>query len=372
MLEGLGASHETVRAKHGWRETAVNPLKATLPLIDRLPVSISHVALGRFPSPVEWFPAWGAALGFESLCVKREDLSGDELGGHKVRALEWLLPDAGPVVVTAGGFGSSFAATLASAARRTGRIAAVALFPQPWTDDVGRMLARTAATATVTLARSRTALPLALFEAWRGARLHGVPTWIPGGGASAVGVLGSVNAALEFVGQIEAGDDKRPDVIVIPLGSGGTAAGILLGLSLAGWRTPVVAVVVADRVVANSLTVGWLAWRARRLLARHGLAVPVPLGPLHVVQGLLGRGYGHPTPAAMRASVAAARQGLHVDQTYGAKTFAVLEALQGSFRRPCFWHTFDSRGTLDPPEEPALLQRAREYAEVLWPNRKSI
>ena len=35
-------------------------------------------------------------LGLEALLVKREDLNGASFGGNKLRALEWILPAAGP------------------------------------------------------------------------------------------------------------------------------------------------------------------------------------------------------------------------------------------------------------------------------------
>jgi hypothetical protein len=143
-------------------------------------------------------------------------------------------------------------------------------------------------------------------------------------------------------------------------------------LALAGWQLPVHAVAVADRLVANSLTVRWLVWRTRRLLARHGLDIQVSGWPLHVSAAQLGRGYGHPTVAGARAAASAAEHGLALDPTYGAKSFAALDRLPRSFRRPCFWHTFDSRGPISPAEAVPLVRHAREYSEALWPSPTSI
>jgi len=56
-------------------------------------------------------------------------------------------------------------------------------------------------------------------------------------------VIGHFLAALELGSQL----DTPPDTIVVPLGTGGTAAGIALGVAWLGWSTEVVAVRVAPR-----------------------------------------------------------------------------------------------------------------------------
>ena len=59
----------------------------------------------------------------------------------------------------------------------------------------------------------------------------------PTGGTSALGTIGYVNAGLELADQVRAGALPEPAAIFVPLGSGGTVAGLLLGLRLAGLRT---------------------------------------------------------------------------------------------------------------------------------------
>ena len=341
------------------------------PLLSLLSNPPPCLELGQFPAPLEWREDEARSLGFESLCVKRDDLNAPRFGGNKVRALEWLLPAAGPSVVTFGGYGSTHAAATAIYAREVGRLACVALFPQPWTETVPVVLLRTLAYAPVFLAPSRSTLPLALVRAWREAASVGRPTWIPAGGASPLGVLGSVNAALELVQQVEGASAARPDAVVVPLGTGGTAAGLLVGLALAGWPTRVCAVPVTDRWMANAITVHWLAHRAQRLLARHGVRVLRPRGRLRILPGQLGLGYGHPTAAGLAARDSAGRLGLSLDLTYGAKAWAALQTLTSSCRRPCFWHTFDSRPAAPAPADDPLLRRAREYSEALWPYPRS-
>jgi D-cysteine desulfhydrase len=328
------------------------------------------LSLGRFPSPLQSYPALASELGFGSLVVKHEDQNGPVVGGNKIRALEWILPDVGPSIVTFGGFGSTYAAALSYCAERTGQKVTVALFPQPWVDYVPATLASTASRAQVFLARSRWSLPLTVARAWLHASRYGSVSWLPAGGATPLGVLGSVGAALEFVGQVETGESPPPDVIVVPLGSGGTGAGLLIGCWIAGWNTVVCGVRVAPRIVANHWHVMHLVRRTCRLLHRCGLRVQRGPATFRLLHDQFGPGYGMPTAAAIAMQRRAGEADLALELTYGAKAFAALRGLSSSFRAPCFWHTFDRR-IAGPVADTPLLQTARAYAESLWPHPRS-
>ena len=78
------------------------------------------------------------------------------------------------------------------------------------------------------------------------------PYLIPVGGSSPVGALGFVNAGFELRGQIEAGEVPEPKAIYVPLGTMGTAAGLLLGLRAAGLAARLVGVRVTPASLANT------------------------------------------------------------------------------------------------------------------------
>ena len=181
-------------------------------------------------------------------------------------------------------------------------------------------------------------LPLAVLRAWRRAGALGARRWIPGGGAHPRAVAGHLLAGLELATQTP----EPPEAIVLPLGTGGTAAGVALAMAALGWPTRVVAVRVAPRFVANRWRAMSLARRAVRLLARHAIRIPFPVSrfPLSVVDGL-GQGYGHPSPEGEAARRLAAEHGLTLDPTYGAKAFAfLLQRAACDVQRVVFWHTF--------------------------------
>ncbi len=309
-------------------------------LTGKIRAALAPCSLGDWPTPLERAPALAMAAGVHALWLKREDRSAAPCGGNKVRGLEFLLAGAraGTVFVTVGATGSTHCLATAVHAARLSCAVALAQFPQPETDSSRAVAAACAAhAALVVRAQSPAGLPLAVLVAWRRARRLGPRRWIPGGGAHPRAVIGHLLATLELAGQLA----EPPDAILAPLGTGGTVAGILLGVAALGWGTRVVGVRVAPQLVANRWRTRWLARRARSLLASRGipLSFSTPRGPV-VVDGL-GEGYGHPTPAGESARRLAADHGLILDSTYGAKAFAVL-LRRGTcdVRRVVFWHTF--------------------------------
>jgi len=143
-----------------------------------------------------------------------------------------------------------------------------------------------------------------------------------------MGVLGFVEAALELAAQIGRGELPEPDSVVVALGSGGSAAGLLAGLRMAGLRTRVRPVLVNDGLELGEKTLYRLARKALKLLESRGAdvsRVTLSAGDLEIVHGFLGDGYGHSIPAA-DAALRLARdcEGLRLEPVYTAKTLAAL------------------------------------------------
>jgi D-cysteine desulfhydrase len=139
-----------------------------------------------------------------------------------------------------------------------------------------------------------------------------------------------------------------PDTIVVPLGSGGTVAGLLVGLTVAGVHTRVVGVRVVPRSIGNRWHVLRLARRTRALLAQlAGASVPsVDASRLVIEHGAYGGAYGRETSEARSAAESLrASGGPRLDGTYSAKAFG--HALARARRAPdevvLFWLTFDGR-----------------------------
>lgn len=322
-------------------------------LVDRFPAlaSLARVDLGVVESPVQRWRVDGTTL-----LIKRDDLSSPALGGNKVRALELLLAGVPPAatVLTVGATGSTHALSVARHGAALGLRTAVITWPQE-SHDVARAVARElAARARVTAARS-------VAEAYLRAgarRLGGGVHWVPAGGSVPLGALAHAAAGVELADQLAREKLAAPEIVVVPLGSGGTAAGLLVGFAVAGLRTRVVGVRVVPRAVANRRRVLRLARRTAALLGRlAGVEAPrIERDRLEVEGGAYGGAYGRETEDGRAAAAAlGAAGGPALEGTYSAKAFGVaLERARRPTHGPVlFWLTFDGRwisdGTSSPP-----------------------
>jgi D-cysteine desulfhydrase len=310
-------------------------------LHDRFPAlraTLPHVALGAGPTPVRRLRAVEGAEAW----VKEDGRYGDSYGGNKVRKLEWTLADAqrrgARTVLTFGALATNHGLATALYARRLGLRTALALVDQPLDAHVRAQLARlrtcgAAVHVTHTTPRTVAALPwlLARHASRDGGRPR-LPYVLPVGGSSPAGVLGYVEAGLELGEQVRAGALPEPAHVVVPVGSGGTLAGLALGLRLAGLRSRPVGVVVNDRLRLDAGRTARLAGRAAALLRARGAAPPadelVRADDVLLAREWLGAGYGHATAeAADAAALLREADGLALDPVYAAKAMAGLLAL---------------------------------------------
>ncbi|MFF2573104.1 1-aminocyclopropane-1-carboxylate deaminase/D-cysteine desulfhydrase [Streptomyces sp. NPDC058084] len=302
--------------------------------------SLPFLRLGEAPTPVRPLPALGTRA---ELWVKDESGYGNGgWGGNKVRKLEWLLPEArrrgARTILTVGGLGTNWGLAAACYARETGLEVALGLIDHPVDEHVRAQLERLRASgATLHFLHSKNRLILAapwLFA--RHTRGRSLPYYLPAGGSSPLGTLGAVEIALELGAQVEAGTVPEPAWLVTPVGSGGTAAGLALGLRLTGMRTRVLGVVVNDTLRLDPTALLGLARRSAALLRARGAdlggTAPAP-GSIRTETAWLGDGYAHPTRAADAALArASAEAGLTLERTYTAKALAALFALDAAGR----------------------------------------
>jgi 1-aminocyclopropane-1-carboxylate deaminase/D-cysteine desulfhydrase-like pyridoxal-dependent ACC family enzyme len=309
--------------------------------------------IGRYPTPLQRLPLLSTERC--ELWVKRDDLTNDVYGGSKVRKLEHILERArersARRIVTFGAAGSHHVLATTLHGRRAGFEVAAILTPQHRTEHAMKNLRAALALRLQVIPASSMALaPIILPTILREGDFVVGP-----GGSTLHGTSGYVDAGFELARQIRDGAMPAPDLIVVALGSAGTAAGLLAGVAAskmesANGATEIVAVrVVSPVLMGRQRTLG-LAFRVaryRKLALSWGkLAARLTMDP-----GFLGAGYGHATAAGDRATELALREGLALDQTYTAKTFAAALQRVESGGPACvlYWHTLSSA-----PLEPML------------------
>ncbi|MFQ5666597.1 MAG: 1-aminocyclopropane-1-carboxylate deaminase/D-cysteine desulfhydrase [Candidatus Binatia bacterium] len=320
-------------------------------LAGRLP----RASLTALPTRVHRLRRLGHEVGSEGLWVKRDDESCALYGGNKPRKLEFLLGQAlaagKKAVLTFGGVGTHHGLATAICARAVGLRRILVLLRQPVTEHVRRcLLLDWAAGAEMHYAPTVPRLVARALRVCGRELLHGeLPYIIPAGGSSPLGTLGYVNAAFELREQIAAGELPEPAWIFVPLGSGGTAAGLVLGARLAGLQARVVAVLVTDILPPSPAKLARLSAKTLAVLRQHADLAPEAPGAedFRVMTAYLGPTYGAPTEAGQRArDLMRQLEGIELETTYTAKCLAaMLDALRTpEYRRGpvLFWNTYSS------------------------------
>lgn len=334
--------------------------------------SIPRLGWVDAPSPVEPLASAAQEMGLDALWVKRDDVLGlahGLLGGTKVRKLDVLLASApwrdAPAWASVGAIGSGHLVALSAAARLLKRQLRAHLFWEPPSPDLLQNLAYVASgPGELRFSRSRVGLSLRAPRVLLSERI-GDAAVVPPGASCLLGQAGIALGALELKRQIDEGLCPAPAHVFVPLGSGGTLVGLMVGLALAGVPCTLHGVAVVERVFATERGV---RARARRLLAFLG-AEGATLPTLRVHRGQLGRGYGFATTASLEACARLSDVGVGLDPIYSGKAMAGLSAAAPSLRGAVlFWLTPRSPGPLPAAPDwrerlPRALRRELEAAE---------
>jgi D-cysteine desulfhydrase len=319
------------------------------------PARFPRFALLDGPSPLAPLARLSAVLGGRTeLWIKREDLLPLAFGGNKLRNLEYLvgaaLAEGADTLVTSGRRWSNHARLTAAAGARAGLEVHLVLSGPPADPPnpgvvLGELLGATVHQAATDDRAERTALLERVAGELRAAGRRVAVIGV--GGSGVTGVLGQVRAALELADQV-AGNGFVPDDLVVPSATGGTQAGLLVGLRTAGLPTLVRGIAVTPP--------GELRPAIEKLLAElrdvDGLT-PVDPAEIDLDPGQLGAGYGIPTEAAAAATRLLARtEGILVDPIYTAKALAGLieRARSGGLdgHQVVLWHAGGTPGLFEP------------------------
>ena len=345
-----------------------------------LPPTHGRILLGRLETPVvPWKCGALADLGV-TWSIKRDDTSGLELSGNKVRKLEFLMAEAlaggHDCVVTIGGIQSNHCRATAAAAALLGVDAHLILrCPAKDVDgDLGlcgnllldRLLGATLHTCTVGEYQrvGSPGLTAALAEQLRAEGKK--PYVIPVGGSNALGTWGYIEAVRELEAQLaDRAAAGLPEVthIVFACGSGGTAAGLALGAHLSGLKAKVHGVGVCD---TPDIFYADIAAMAAELGACAKDDPDAARGWLSLAQGK-NTGYAQSTPEELAfIRDLCFESGVLTDPVYSGK--ALYHFVEGAKAAPeefrdahiLFWHTGGQFG---------MAEREEQLLELLPPGQ---
>lgn len=318
--------------------------------------------LAQTPTPLQYLERasqqWGNG---HRLWVKRDDLTGCTMSGNKVRKLEFITAyaiDHGyDTLITCGGLQSNHCRATAFAGAQLGLQVHLLLRGEQPLDKDGNLLLDYLAGAAVSCYPVKQYVQEIdqLFSGWQqhyaaqGRKALAVPT----GGSDGIGVWGYIAACEELARDFESADIERAH-IVTATGSGGTQAGLTLGVALHQLPATVWGVNVCDdeQYFLNKVKHDAADWRQRYP------GVPAVDFEPRVLDGYVGQGYGVASPEIFKLIAELAQlEGLVLDPVYTGKAFAGLlaEIAAGRFegcRDIVFIHTggifglFPQRGGL--------------------------
>ena len=291
-----------------------------------------RLTLIHAPTPVVPLMRTGEQWGID-LRVKRDDLTGLAGSGNKLRKLEYIAAEAvaegADVLITCGGVNSNHARATAFVAARLGIRSHLVLRGEDRRPPAGNLLLDKFLGAGLTFIGARQwpdRNDIMAQQAEAFSAEGRCPYIIPEGGSNAIGTLGYAAVIPELIQQVEAqgGNLRR---IVHATGSGGTTAGLALGLAAVD-RSDIDVFGVAvcndaayfderiEAILDESVDRGWTPPEVRRR-ARWS-----------IVEGYKGRGYGRTTAKDMAFYAALARrEGIFVDPVYTGKAFVGLRGM---------------------------------------------
>jgi len=291
---------------------------------------LPRVRLANLPTPLQELPNLTKILRGPKIFVKRDDMTGLAFGGNKTRKLEYLIGDAlrykADYIVTGAGFQSNWCTQAAAAAQKLGmKIKLIKFVPtvgyNPEEYD-GNHLLHFLMGAEIECVRA---------EAWQKTQDETVerlkadghrPYLLSAAGSTPPGVAGYTNCVLEVVAQaIELGIDI--DYLIHTTGSGGTQAGLIIGVKALNTNIKVIASTTGSHTRDEQVeSVSNLIDESLEFLE---LDLKINDDDIVVYDKYAGAGYGFMTEGKAEAiKMLAETEGLFLDPVYTGSSMACL------------------------------------------------
>lgn len=290
----------------------------------------NHFNFSYLPTPVISLKTISAQFPSYQLGLKRDDLTGMELSGNKIRKLDFLLKEAvengATKVITCGGLQSNHCRATAFAAGKAGLKTVLLLRgskPEIATGNylLGLLSAVEIIIVTADEYKNADAL-MADYAAKSSEKVYVIPE----GGSNETGAWGYVKCFYEILNQVAAGGVKC-DTIVVASGSGGTHAGLLAGKLISGSAVNVVSVNVCDDA---KYFVNKIDSILNRFSEKYNVKMHWGKSDIHVIDGFVGDGYGITSGTEEELIVKLVKdEGIILEPVYTAKAFGgMIEAMK--------------------------------------------
>lgn len=255
------------------------------------------VSIANLPTRIEKLEKVSKELGV-NIFLKRDDQTGSEISGNKVRKLEYSIKEAidngCDTLITCGGIQSNHARATAAAGIKVGLSSVLVLRSneEPEIDGnyfIDRVLG--ADVRFVTSEEYSNNRQKVMEDIKKELELKGRKGYIiPEGASNGVGSLGYVEFIKE-VQEFEESSGTEFDTIVVAIGSGGTYAGIHMGNNIySNGKRRVVGINVCDTAEFFKGKIKWIINESKNYLTEEKKE-KVNLENIEIIDGYVGKGY---------------------------------------------------------------------------------
>ncbi len=286
----------------------------------------NKVKLLNRQSSLEFLPNLSNKLG-PKIYIKRDD----EGGGNKLRKYERIIADAihkkADTLIIAGHFQSNAARELVGAACQLGLKSIVvckSMIPEqnPTFNQNGNALLMKLMNAHIITIDAEDDFQIEMNKIANNVNKKGNKAYlIPFGGSNLLGSLGYLDCANEIIEQFQEKEEKTPDYIVTPTGSGGTMAGLIAGFAIAQTSTKVIgfSVLHKDQTIENIVNK-----LTNEIIENVKPKIDI-ITDFEVNTKFVGKGYGIPTENGNNAiKMLAELEGVFLCPVYTGKAMAGL------------------------------------------------
>ncbi len=299
--------------------------------------------LAQLPTPLHAIDRYSESLCGPRIWLKRDDLTGFATSGNKIRKLEFTLAHAltngHDVIVTCGGIQSNHCRATALLSAQLGIHCSLVLRGEQPNSLQGNALLDKLSGARLCFNSVRSyqsSLNELLEEESVSLRNNGLnPYIIPTGASDGVGLWGYIACAEELLADFSR-LNISPNYIVHATGSGGTQAGLTLGMHLLESDVQVCGINVCDNEAyfQKKVRSDIRDWQTRNKDHAFSRNVDVDTLPVQVIDGYVGEGYALVSDDVLQCIVDLARlEGIVLDPVYTGKAFYGLsqEIKKGRF-----------------------------------------
>jgi D-cysteine desulfhydrase len=255
--------------------------------------------------------------------IKRDDYTGSDFLGNKIRKLEYLLYEAkkekSDLIFTCGGDQSNHARATVSAAAKLGIKTRLYLWGNEKKNADGNLFLNKMYGAEIIYLTKNKFFNVdeIMFEERKKLIKKGKRVYvIPAGGSSTLGIWGYISFIEELKKQI---DFKRINGLFAACGSGGTAAGLLVGSALNNLKLKIFSVNV---LFPKKEITKKILQLAEGSILDYNLAIKIDKSRLEIIDGYSTEGYKNITDKKLKLISEFSRStGILLDPAYTGKAF---------------------------------------------------